>query len=138
MLIQLQSYYYYSTQTSFSQFTLVLLIKNVFDILSGGTQAYPFSLVTVRSSIHFFVTFFMSMISVNMEYLFVQVVIVKATGIIVPIYILLRITSMISNSINHQDHLVITVASTQPIHRCKFLLNIHLSEFPFQISTRMN
>ncbi|XP_057776669.1 uncharacterized protein LOC130995415 [Salvia miltiorrhiza] len=63
-------------------FTILLLAKNLLDIISGGSQGYPFSLVTVF--------------------------IVRATGIIVPIYILFRITAAIHNSINN--------SVSQPIH----------------------
>lgn len=69
------------------------------------------------------------MISVN-THLFVQVVTVKAAGIIVPMYLLFRITATISNNIKHQHHLVITVASTQHTDRCKFLLTFTFLNSP--------
>ncbi|XP_047963804.1 uncharacterized protein LOC125208264 [Salvia hispanica] len=58
-------------------FTILLLVKNLFDTISGGTQGYPFSVVTVF--------------------------LVKATGIIVPMYMLFWLTEVIHNTIiNHQ------------------------------------
>ncbi|KAH6826610.1 hypothetical protein C2S53_017137 [Perilla frutescens var. hirtella] len=69
-------------------FTILLLVKNLFAILTGGAHGYPFSLLTV--------------------------LVVKATGIIVPMYVLIRITAGIHNSINHQHYQVITAQIHPP------------------------
>lgn len=104
-----------NSSTSILQFTLVLLIKNLFDL---PTQPYPFSLITVRTqaaSISWIVTFSCYQrsialycidlwVSVNTYVcMHVQVVMVKATGIIVPMYILFQITAIINICINHQS-----------------------------------
>ncbi|KAI3449401.1 hypothetical protein Pfo_006066 [Paulownia fortunei] len=56
-------------------FTALLLIRHLFAVLTGGAGGYPFSLLTV--------------------------LIVKASGILLPMYILIRITAALQNSIRH-------------------------------------
>ncbi|GER42791.1 RING/FYVE/PHD zinc finger superfamily protein [Striga asiatica] len=55
--------------------TALLLARHLFAVVIGGDEAYPFSLLTV--------------------------IIVKASGIILPMYILLRISAVLHNSIRH-------------------------------------
>ncbi|PIM97703.1 Ubiquitin--protein ligase [Handroanthus impetiginosus] len=56
-------------------FTALLLIRHLFAVLTGGAGAYPFSLPTV--------------------------LIAKASGILLPMYILIRIIAALHNSIRH-------------------------------------
>ncbi|CAJ1875649.1 unnamed protein product [Sphenostylis stenocarpa] len=53
-------------------FTLVLLVRHFFAVLSNGTEDYPFTLLTV--------------------------IILKASGIIIPMYIVIKIIGAIQNS----------------------------------------
>ncbi|XP_047151052.1 E3 ubiquitin-protein ligase MARCHF1-like [Vigna umbellata] len=53
-------------------FTIVLLVRHFFAVLSNGTQDYPFTLLTV--------------------------IILKASGIIIPMYIVIKIVGAIQNS----------------------------------------
>nr|KJB41821.1 hypothetical protein B456_007G123200 [Gossypium raimondii] len=59
-------------------FTVVLLVKHLFAVLNGETDHYPFALLTIL--------FF------------------RATGIILPMYILIRVITAIRNSIRRQLH----------------------------------
>ncbi|KAL0311468.1 UNVERIFIED_CONTAM: hypothetical protein Sangu_2441500 [Sesamum angustifolium] len=59
-------------------FTALLLIRHLFAVLTVGTGGYPFSLLTV--------------------------LIVKAGGILVPMYTLIRILAVIHNRIKHQGN----------------------------------
>ncbi|XP_039007519.1 uncharacterized protein LOC120135307 [Hibiscus syriacus] len=59
-------------------FTVVLLVKHIFAVLNGDTDHYPFALLTIL--------FF------------------RATGIILPMYILIRTITIIRNSIRRQNH----------------------------------
>ncbi|KAI3460758.1 hypothetical protein Pfo_017421 [Paulownia fortunei] len=59
-------------------FTILLLIRHLFAVFTGGAGGYPFSLVTV--------------------------LIVKASGILLPMYILIRIVAVIHNSIKHHQY----------------------------------
>ncbi|KAL4370406.1 hypothetical protein HN51_014900 [Arachis hypogaea] len=54
-------------------FTFVLLVRHIFAVLSSGTEDYPFTLVTV--------------------------IILKASGIILPMYIIIRTIGAIHNSV---------------------------------------
>ncbi|XP_041018297.1 E3 ubiquitin-protein ligase MARCHF8 [Juglans microcarpa x Juglans regia] len=54
-------------------FTVILLVRHFFDLLNGGTEDYPFTLLTV--------------------------LILKVSGIILPMLILMRIVTAIQNSI---------------------------------------
>ncbi|KAL5155778.1 hypothetical protein HKD37_19G054787 [Glycine soja] len=56
-------------------FTLVLLVRHLFAVLTYGTEDYPFTLLTV--------------------------IILKASGIIIPMYIVIKIIGAIQNSIQH-------------------------------------
>ncbi|KAL3531531.1 hypothetical protein ACH5RR_010853 [Cinchona calisaya] len=57
-------------------FTVLLLLRHSLAMLSGGTGDYPFTLLTV--------------------------LIIRATGILLPMYVLLRIMTAIQNSIKNQ------------------------------------
>ncbi|MBA0741474.1 hypothetical protein Gogos_014626 [Gossypium gossypioides] len=59
-------------------FTVVLLVKHLFAVLNGETDHYPFALLTIL--------FF------------------RATGIILPMYVLIRVITAIRNSIRRQLH----------------------------------
>ncbi|KAL8527228.1 hypothetical protein ACS0TY_005199 [Phlomoides rotata] len=61
--------------------TALLLLRHLFAVLTGGEGAYPFSLLTVF--------------------------IVKASGIILPMYILIRIISALQNSIRHHYQVIL-------------------------------
>ncbi|KAL2345470.1 hypothetical protein Fmac_006755 [Flemingia macrophylla] len=54
-------------------FTLVLLVRHIFAVLTNGTEDYPFTLLTV--------------------------ILLKATGIIIPMYIVIKTIGAIQNSI---------------------------------------
>ncbi|CAK9152914.1 unnamed protein product [Ilex paraguariensis] len=54
-------------------FTVVMLLRHLLDVLTGGTEDYPFTLLTL--------------------------LIIRASGILVPMYILIRIITAIQNSI---------------------------------------
>ncbi|XP_027349608.1 E3 ubiquitin-protein ligase MARCH1-like [Abrus precatorius] len=56
-------------------FTIVLLVRHLFAVLTNGTEDYPFTLLTV--------------------------IILKASGIIIPMYIVIKIIGVIQNSIQH-------------------------------------
>ncbi|KAK6118120.1 hypothetical protein DH2020_048104 [Rehmannia glutinosa] len=64
-------------------FTALLLIRHLFAVVTGGAGSYPFSLLTV--------------------------LIVKASGIILPMYILLRISAALHNSIRHHYQLAFKI-----------------------------
>ncbi|KAK7396955.1 hypothetical protein VNO78_18118 [Psophocarpus tetragonolobus] len=55
--------------------TLVLLVRHLFPVLTNGTEDYPFTLLTV--------------------------IVLKASGIIIPMYIIIKIMGAIQNSIQH-------------------------------------
>ncbi|KAG2697628.1 hypothetical protein I3843_07G114900 [Carya illinoinensis] len=57
-------------------FTVILLVRHFFDLLNGGTEDYPFTLLTV--------------------------LILKVSGIILPMLILMRTVTAIQNSIRRQ------------------------------------
>ncbi|CAA0824895.1 RING/FYVE/PHD zinc finger superfamily protein [Striga hermonthica] len=58
--------------------TALLLARHLFAVVIGGEETYPLSLLTV--------------------------IIVKASGIILPMYILIRISALLHNSIRHHHH----------------------------------
>jgi len=57
-------------------FTVLLLVRHLLAVLAGGTEDYPFTLLTL--------------------------LLVRASGILLPMYILIRIITAIQNSIRHQ------------------------------------
>ncbi|XWS76638.1 hypothetical protein CRYUN_Cryun01aG0194400 [Craigia yunnanensis] len=59
-------------------FTVVLLVRHLFAVLNGETDHYPFSLLTI--------------------------LLFRATGILLPMYILIRTITAIRNSIRRQYH----------------------------------
>ncbi|CAL0302390.1 unnamed protein product [Lupinus luteus] len=61
-------------------FTILLLVRHLFSTCTNGTEHYPFSMLTV--------------------------IMLKASGIIIPMYIIIRIIGAIQNSIQHhyQDY----------------------------------
>ncbi|GMI66632.1 hypothetical protein like AT1G02610 [Hibiscus trionum] len=59
-------------------FTVVLLVKHLFAVLNGETDHYPFALLTI--------------------------LFLRATGIIVPMYLLIRTITIIRNIIRRQHH----------------------------------
>ncbi|XVE73419.1 hypothetical protein DITRI_Ditri11bG0116600 [Diplodiscus trichospermus] len=59
-------------------FTVVLLVKHLFAVLNGETDHYPFAVLTIMF--------------------------LRATGIILPMYILIRTITAIGNSIRRQYH----------------------------------
>ncbi|KAK7284587.1 hypothetical protein RJT34_19336 [Clitoria ternatea] len=58
-------------------FTFVLLVKHIFAVLTKGTEDYPFTLLTV--------------------------IILKASGIIIPMYIVIKTIGAIQSSIKHHQ-----------------------------------
>ncbi|XP_019430686.1 PREDICTED: E3 ubiquitin-protein ligase MARCH1-like isoform X2 [Lupinus angustifolius] len=77
---------YAADRTAFScrslalTFTILLLVRHLFSTCTNGTEDYPFSMLTV--------------------------IMLKASGIIIPMYIIIRIIGAIQNSIQHyyQDY----------------------------------
>ncbi|KAL0418906.1 UNVERIFIED_CONTAM: hypothetical protein Sradi_1304100 [Sesamum radiatum] len=107
-------------------FTALLLIRHLFAVLTVGTGGYPFSLLTVSSSSVFYLAHngapapvvlpINKNIGLKVGFLcaFVQVLIVKAGGILVPMYTLIRILAVIHNRIKHQGN---------QVNYCSTLLN---------------
>ncbi|KAK9282543.1 hypothetical protein L1049_005464 [Liquidambar formosana] len=59
-------------------FTVLLLVRNLLAVLTGGTEHYPFTLLTL--------------------------LILRASGIILPMYILIRTITAIQNTMRRQHH----------------------------------
>ncbi|KAL0457598.1 UNVERIFIED_CONTAM: hypothetical protein Slati_0387000 [Sesamum latifolium] len=81
--------------------------------ISGSNRGYPFSLLTVHSSSVFYlahndapapVMLPVNKVVVGFLCAFVQVLIVKAGGILVPMYTLIRILGVIHNRIKYQGY----------------------------------
>ncbi|KAM7501169.1 hypothetical protein LguiB_000073 [Lonicera macranthoides] len=66
-------------------FTVLLLVRHLLAVLTGGTEDYPFTLLTL--------------------------LLVRASGILLPMYVLIRIINAIQRSIRHQFRVSIDDAS---------------------------
>lgn len=96
----------------FWQFTVLLLVKHLFAVLTGNTDDYPFALVTVRiccllarqQSLSSQVSVSFGFYVVLTLELFLQVLLLRACGIILPMYVLMRTITAIHNSIRREYH----------------------------------
>ncbi|KAH9730722.1 RING-CH-type domain-containing protein [Citrus sinensis] len=93
-------------------FTVLLLVKHLFAVLTGNTDDYPFALVTVRiccllarqQSLSSQVSVSFGFYVVLTLELFLQVLLLRACGIILPMYVLMRTITAIHNSIRREYH----------------------------------
>lgn len=96
----------------FWQFTVLLLVKHLFAVLTGNTDDYPFALVTVRiccllarqQSLSSQVSVSFGFYVVLTLELFLQVLLLRACGIILPMYVLMRTITAIHNGIRREYH----------------------------------
>lgn len=96
----------------FGQFTVLLLVKHLFAVLTGNTDDYPFALVTVsircllarQQSLSSQVSVSFGFYVVLTLELFLQILLLRACGIILPMYVLMRTITAIHNSIRREYH----------------------------------
>lgn len=121
------------------QFTALLLTRHLFAVVSGAGD-YPFSLLTVSSHI-FQYSFCVDNSSILKLFLscfvffyiigtgILQVFIAKASGIVVPMYILIRILAALQTNIRHHYQVLllfwIHISIFRPSIYCNKLTTLH-------------
>lgn len=86
------------------QFTVLLLVRHFLAVLMGETGDYPFTILTVSTNHHWHYCD-MNWLRLLLIWfvLLLQLLVIKASGILLPMYIIMRLIDVVHNSIKRQN-----------------------------------